>query len=190
MSAPAFSSHPSGKREEPSPPWAHLPSTAQQLGTGTQAQGSQTVRCKVGHSRAATSTGPSQPSKEDTRRARPASTQGTEAIPGAGERRAARSILRHTACEDGGSGTASVPRKTPLCPCTILPAQSGRAYRVEAEGKQPHTVPSGGTQHGGVPAPFAESRRRSRPTGAFPPSPPAGRAGAGDKGRQSPSDKR
>lgn len=34
-----------------------------------------------------------------------------------------------------------VPGKTWLCPHTILPAQSRRACRVEAEGKQPHTVP-------------------------------------------------
>lgn len=88
MLAPAFSSHPSGKREELSPPWAHLPSAAQQLGMGIQAQGSQTARCKVWHSRATASMGPPQPSKEDTCQARPTSTQGTEAIPGAGQRTA------------------------------------------------------------------------------------------------------
>ena len=93
------------------------------------------------HSRAATSTGPLQPSNKDTLQAHPASTQGTTAVPGAGEHRAVRSILRHTTCTDGGSGTAPVPRKTWLCPCTILPAQSRRAHWVEAEGKQPHTVP-------------------------------------------------
>lgn len=117
------------------------------------------------HSRAATSMGPLQPSNKDTLRAHPASTQGTKAVPGAGERRAARSILRHTTCTDRGSGQHRCLEKPGSARAPSYQPSPGEPTGWRQRGSSPTPCPSGSTRHRGEPAPFAESRQRSRPPG-------------------------